>query len=540
MKNHFSKITLRNIAKISSRIFLVVGLFCIHTAAIHAATLQFSPATATYNVGDTFSISATVTSTDQAINAVSSTVSFPKDKLQFISASKNSSLLTIWAEEPAYDASSGTISMEGVLPNPGFTGTQGKVVVLTFKAKAQGTATLAFISSSVLANDGLGTNVLTNSGKSTITINPAQLQLPDQTPPVVITQTPAPVTSVFNKITSSTHPDSTQWYANANPSFEWNPSPDVTGFNSVIDQNPATILALTSQGMQSSYQAHDVVDGNWYFHLRLKTSYGWLPTMHFAFNVDATKPEFFGIEELTKKDPKNPVSRFLFSAKDTTSGIVSYQVQVDNTYFVPWIDDGSHVYETKPLSPGKHTILATVLDGAGNSLDSSIDFVTQGLDAPNFTDVPTYVESGSYLIAKGKTYPNVEVDVYLNKSQEGSWFTTEPIIFRQQENTRPVTMQKVMSDNAGNFTFVSDAKLSDGTYQLWAKTINEFGAESNESVKIAVPASHGMLFKIGIFVVNIFSLLLAFIACIITLVFLIIHSHHNLKMLRDNLMQKRD
>ena len=54
---------------------------------------------------------------------------------------------------------------------PGFTGSAGKIMTVTFKAKASGSAMLLFTNSSVLANDGNGTNVLTATSTATSTIN---------------------------------------------------------------------------------------------------------------------------------------------------------------------------------------------------------------------------------------------------------------------------------------------------------------------------------------------------------------------------------
>ncbi|MEK7471251.1 MAG: hypothetical protein AAB623_01215 [Patescibacteria group bacterium] len=62
--------------------------------------------------------------------------------------------------------------MEGVILN-GYTGSNGTIATLSFKARAAGNASIKFASSSVLANDGQGTNILKNIGQANFTISKA-------------------------------------------------------------------------------------------------------------------------------------------------------------------------------------------------------------------------------------------------------------------------------------------------------------------------------------------------------------------------------
>jgi hypothetical protein len=153
-------------------LFFPAFLFLIFGFAheVHAATLGISPRAGTYSVGQTIAVSVLVTSTDQAINAVSGQMKFPTDKLQAISISKAGSLLQIWSVEPTYSNSQGTVHYEGVVPNPGFQGASGKIVTLYFKVAAEGTASITFTDGMVLANDGNGTDILNSSGDAQFTL----------------------------------------------------------------------------------------------------------------------------------------------------------------------------------------------------------------------------------------------------------------------------------------------------------------------------------------------------------------------------------
>ncbi len=153
--------------------FFVCGTFA------RAATLQIVPSTSTYAVGDTVRLRVAVSSDTQAINGASVNVSFPSDMLTLTSVSKTGSIMTLWAQEPTYSNSAGTASWEAVALN-GFNGKDGTLATLVFKAKKAGKATVAINTSTVLANNGEGTNVLTSKqgGTVTITTAPARVDQP--------------------------------------------------------------------------------------------------------------------------------------------------------------------------------------------------------------------------------------------------------------------------------------------------------------------------------------------------------------------------
>jgi hypothetical protein len=174
--------------KISFVFLLSISLLL--PAATQAAQLYFSPSSGSYYVGQTFSVGVYVSTPDQAMNAASGIISFPKDKLQAISPSKTNSIFDLWVQEPNFSNSDGIINFAGITLNPGFIGSGGKLIGITFKAKANGNASVSFSYGEVLANDGQGTNILTNSGKANFTIT-TQAQTPEATTtPIVIIESP--------------------------------------------------------------------------------------------------------------------------------------------------------------------------------------------------------------------------------------------------------------------------------------------------------------------------------------------------------------
>ncbi len=146
-----------------------------------AATLGFSRG-GTYKVGSTFSVTLYVSSADQPMNAASGTISFSKNTIEAISASRSGSIFSFWAKEPSVSNTSGTVSFAGIVPSPGYKGSGGKILTISFRAKAPGTARVSLSAGSVLANDGNGTNIYTGGGSSSFTIAAADPKPKPQEP----------------------------------------------------------------------------------------------------------------------------------------------------------------------------------------------------------------------------------------------------------------------------------------------------------------------------------------------------------------------
>lgn len=140
---------------------VIIALWFPNTARAAGAALYITPDRGgAFAIGHTFTIDVSVASTDQAINAVSLLLSYPQDTLQVVSISTQGSIINFWAQGPSFSQQNGTISLDGIVTNPGFQGGAGRIVGISFKVIAPGDATVYFKSASVLANDGLGTNIL--------------------------------------------------------------------------------------------------------------------------------------------------------------------------------------------------------------------------------------------------------------------------------------------------------------------------------------------------------------------------------------------
>ncbi len=135
-----------------------------------AVVLLTLPTKSSFNVGDEIDVFLQVNSLDQAINAVAGSITFPNDKLKIISSSKDNSIVNFWINEPSLNDSGDAIDFSGVMTSHSFAGQAGQILTVSFRVIAGGAAMIDIKNTQVLADDGLGTNILA-------TIVPASLTL---------------------------------------------------------------------------------------------------------------------------------------------------------------------------------------------------------------------------------------------------------------------------------------------------------------------------------------------------------------------------
>ncbi|MEK7641703.1 MAG: cohesin domain-containing protein [Patescibacteria group bacterium] len=279
-----------NRSSISALLRLVVGGLCALIIVLSgfvqadAATLTLSPVTGadSYGVGTLFSVNVIVsTSQAESMNAVSGTVLYPKNLLELVSVDKIGSIINFWIGEPVYSNATGQAQFEGGVYNPGFTGAQGKIVTMLFRAKAAGTADISFENASILANDGLGTNILSQSKPVRLSIR-AAVQEPRIEPGVTIA------------VRSATHPDQSVWYASNMALFTWTVPAGVTAIRTSYDQNSQS-TPTQSQSIDTPETTVTLTDGTWYFHIQGRDAKGWGPVTHYRVQIDmsAVNPPVF-------------------------------------------------------------------------------------------------------------------------------------------------------------------------------------------------------------------------------------------------------
>lgn len=446
----------------------------------HAATLYFSPSSGTHAVGTIFSVSVYVSSAEQAMNAASGVISFPQDKLEVTALSKSDSIFTLWVQEPSFSNSSGAVNFEGIVLNPGFTGSTGKILTINFRTKTSGIAPINFSSGSALANDGKGTNILASLGN-------AQFSLGGAASPA--TESIAPASSYVPnapKIVSSTHPDSEKWYKESTAKFSWESPSGITGARLLIDNRPDTVPTITYTSPINSKTVDDLEDGVWYFHARLRNSAGWGKAAHMKVQIDTVAPDSFSISEVSSENKTTPIVSFLFNATDKLSGIDHYEVSFDNGTSQLWKDDGKHLFVTPTMTAGSHTIIARAFDKAGNSVEKQEAFIIERLLPPKIIEYPRSLVVGESVIIKGTIdYPNSEVAVWF----EGS--NADEVFVNNQANVNTKThldrhSHIMRADKTGAFILEHEKIDNAGIYTVFAQVTDDQSAKSEPSEKIII------------------------------------------------------
>jgi hypothetical protein len=164
---------MRSIVKAVIFIALIIGF----TRTTQAAFFVASPSSSTTSVGETITATVYVNSSNQAINVVSGSLIFDHTYLRVKGVSIGGSVVKFWIQEPSVPKSSAnTIEFEGVVLNPGYTGSSGRVMTVTFSVLTEGSTSLSFSSEAILANDGLGTDVTAASSSTNILISKAVVE----------------------------------------------------------------------------------------------------------------------------------------------------------------------------------------------------------------------------------------------------------------------------------------------------------------------------------------------------------------------------
>ena len=491
------KETQRNIHLLKNAVlFLLIGFLLVPSAA-WAASLYLSPSSGSFRIGQTINVQIFVSSNDRAMNAASGILSFPQDKLAMISLSKAGSIISLWVQEPSFSNTTGTINFEGIVLNPGFTGSAGRLLSAAFRVKAGGVASTTFASGSVLANDGQGTNILTGMSGAEFSLG-AIVPRPDLTP--------APGSPVAPVVVSSTHPDSDKWYATNNAVFSWNVPSGVTAIRLLVGGFANSIPTIVYEPPISSRDLSELnlIDGIWYFHAQFRNAIGWGGIAHFRFQIDTVKPTAFSVIELKREDLTDPVVQLQLEAKDTTSGIDHYEIQIDGEAALSWKDDGSGVYKTPVLLPGDHSVIAKAIDKAGNAAVETVSVIVQPLLTPIILEYPQELRSGDILSLKGDAiYANSQVTIWIQRDEE-----------------KPKSYS-VTSDRQSLFMFSTDERFPEGLYKIWVVVADERGAQSNPSEKVTTIIQQQAFLKLGSLAITLLAVIVPLIALIFGLIFLI-------------------
>lgn len=350
---------------------LLVALLVLFSVAFpsfaRAASMSVVPSATSVSTGDIVTVRVTINPSGVAINNAEAVLHFPPGVLQVLSISKASSLFSLWVEEPSFSNSAGTISFNGGVPNPGVS-SPGTAFSVSFSALRAGTASLSLTDAAIRANDGLGTNVLTGSSGTSLTITsvaaPAPVVPTPTTPKPVTTEEPVAKGPV--RIVSSTHPDQEQWYKSSSPVFSWTLPDGATAVQLGVDASPTTMPAVSYTKPINEKEIDRLEDGTWYFRMRYRSAGVWSAVSTYKVKIDTTAPEVQSAELLF--DENEDAVFVTVEAADDVSGVSGYEVALDNgearMFSTADIQNGS--LKIPVHASGVHRLTISAVDGAGN------------------------------------------------------------------------------------------------------------------------------------------------------------------------------
>jgi hypothetical protein len=457
-----------------------------------AAILRVSPNTGVYTVGNTFTVQVIMNTQGAAVNASDAVLSFNPRELSVVSVNRSSSVFNLWTQEPTYSNTAGTISFGGGLPS-GYTGSQGSILTISFRALVAGTPKVSFSSGSVLAADGLGTNVLSqmNGGAYTISAK-SDLPPPEYVPPASTPDTP--------KVTSSTHEDANKWYKDTTARLMWPLPNDVTAVRTLLDRSPNTVPTIVYESPLREREITDLPEGTSYFHIQFKNEDGWGRITHYALNVDTESPSLFTIRE-DNPDTTKPTRTLIFEVEDT-SPVRTFNVQINGGDFVTFTDtEGSKKYTLEFLDPGEHTVVVEAVDSVGLKRVSSYTLIVEAFEAPVLTEYPQRLTTGVIPALRGTTRPNAKVTLEFREGDR---------VFGTYEGE---------SNGEGVFTIIPDTPLPIGVYEVTGVATDQSGARSLESIPFEIIVEEPGYIRIGSFMVGLLSIVVPLIALSILLFF---------------------
>ncbi|QQR50399.1 hypothetical protein IPF86_00555 [Candidatus Nomurabacteria bacterium] len=465
------KLLYKSILETYSFVACSVVIFFLLPTIVFSATLSLLPSTITTSVGNTFSISVIANTSGKYINNSDGEILFPVDLLQVVSISKSNSIFTLWVEEPTFSNTTGVISYNGGIVNPGYKGGSGTIATITFKAKKVGTASIVYSDAAVRENDGLGTNILISKSGSVVAIG----ILEDAT----TTEDTSSSSLVKPQIYSSTHPNQEIWYANNTASFNWKVPDGVSSLKTLLNKISNATPTLVYDSSVSEKTLTNIVDGIHYFHLSYSSAGGSSPTAHYKIKIDATPPKEF-VPVVHTVDYKNLLT---LNAEDVTSGIDYYTIKIDSAEPLLVKSDTliDEQYSLPVLNQGNHSLVVTAYDRAGNYTTSELLYESSYITAPVLSIDATEIVKGESVIISGQSdYPDT------------------PVVITVQLDGKIIKEYTEVTSTDGTFSFTTDKIKKVGILSIYGTNILSDEVKSQPSEKIFVKVNQTSVAQVTI------------------------------------------
>lgn len=384
----------RNIKKIIIGAVFSLFIFASLPHVTHAAQLLISPSAGSYTKGQSFTTTVQVDPQGKSVNAVETKLSFDNTKLSVVSVSKTGSAFSLWTTEPTFSNAAGTIDLGGGSPTP-FT-SKSTLVSITFRATAEGEAKVSVTTGSVLAADGLGTDVYTGAVAGTYTITgaaptpepvePKPTEEPKKEEPkednAAITfgdppRAPEAGSTVFL--------DPEVWYATKSGVFTWSIPFDVDSmrlnFSTSSDYTPITEYDPPIEDIATNETMLE--EGEQYLTMQFKNQVGWGGILHRKIKIDTEPPKPFAIN-VRAGNSTTAFPLLTFEAEDDTSGIEKYEMTIADGEALEITPAEAKIGKLLTnIEDGTYSVKVTAYDFAGNETVATVAvLITAGWTKP--------------------------------------------------------------------------------------------------------------------------------------------------------------
>jgi hypothetical protein len=330
-------------SSISAFLLLIVFIYTVNHAVfvkyvslkripyiLYNSTLRLQPDAGVFDRDFDRPISILVDTGDESINAVSVHISFNPSVVRIEDIDIEHSICSNILEK-TIDIANKEIRISCIVTSPGFSGSQGNLADIVAHPLVAGQFGLEFSDTTqVLANDGLGTNVLrqTRNGSYTV-VPPIKDTVARVSAGTEIVQDGTPI--VF----SPTHSNTSRWYNVPNIEFVWMPIAG-DGYIYAFDEATSTIPRTGIRVANPKVTITAPSDGIFYFHVAAISGDRVGPTRHYKVMIDTTPPMDVSIRASQDAAKMGDVVRFEFSAQDKMSGLQNTMyIDIDNGTFLP-------------------------------------------------------------------------------------------------------------------------------------------------------------------------------------------------------------
>lgn len=324
---------------------------------IYNSTLELDPENITLSRRFEYPIAIKVRSGGEAINVAQAVLHYDPEKIKVVDILTTKSFCRHdFFIERSIDNENGEVRIACGLPTPGFSELEGIVAELLVQPLTRGAFSLLFDEeeTKVLANDGLGTNVLryfTNGSYQVAQSFEESGLLADEKIQEIL-------------IFSPTHPNQERWYNKKDINLAWKfiHTSHTVAYRYLIDTDPNTVPREGALTKEEDVQVRVDADGVYWFHILAQEENGAEEVAHYKLRIDSTPPAAPTVRASADKVRKNEIVRLEFSSKDEHSGLQRTTYVKFNGIYLPV---GPQLYTVFPSS-GTLRVGVRVFDYAGN------------------------------------------------------------------------------------------------------------------------------------------------------------------------------